>query len=102
MIGYSNSSYRIDIYVPVGYSFLSLTPTNATNSMTTIYSVKLQQSSSWDTNSYLIIQLPSSITSNNSIVCNDVNTNATVACTSITNSTSNFINISIPTAGNKM
>jgi hypothetical protein len=86
MIDYSNSSFRISNFLPVGYSLLSLIQSNSTNSLATTYTVKLQQSSSWDSNSYLLIQLPPTVTSNSSISCVDSNTNASISCSYIANS----------------
>ena len=102
MIGYSNSSFRVSSFVPVGYSFLSLVQSNSTNSLATTYTVKLQQSSSWDSNSSLLIQLPPAVTSNSSIVCADSNTNVSIDCSYSGNSSANFIKLNLATSGNSL
>lgn len=102
MVDYSNSSYRVSSLVPVGYSLLSLSQANRTNSLSTVYNLKMQQNSPWDSNSYLLVQLPPAITAtNSSISCADSNTNTPIPCT-YTISTPNYINISLASSGSSL
>lgn len=102
MVDYSNNSFRLTGLLPVSYFLLSLTPANATNSLSTVYNLKMQQNSPWDANSYLLIQLPTTLTSSNSISCTDSTTNSSSSCSYISNSTANYIKIILATSGSSI
>ena len=100
MIGYSNSSYRLSGLLTAAYFVLALTPANRTNSLSTDYALKMQQNSPWDASSFLMMQLPSTITAN-SVVCVDA-TNPNISCKLLSNSTANYVNISLPNSASSI
>jgi hypothetical protein len=100
LINYINSSLAISTLIPVDFSFVSITASNYSNAATNAYSFFLQQPAPWDNSSYVIIQLPPSISpSSNSPICTNVNSNTALSC-SVLNSTN--INISLTAAASSI
>jgi hypothetical protein len=90
LVDYINSSLTINNFIPIDFSFITITPSNYINSAITIYTFYFQQAAAWDNNTYLIIKVPSTITFTNSTpLCVDTSTNTSLSCSIINGSNLN-------------
>jgi hypothetical protein len=83
MVNYINSSLTVNNLIPLDFTFASITPSNYNNSAVAIYQIYLMQTASWDSNSYLIIQMPSAITITSNATCVNFVTSLTLSCSTI-------------------
>lgn len=86
LVNYLNSSLIINNFIPIDFSFISITPTNYINNAIISYTFYIQQQAVWDNNSYLIINLPSEISpSSSNLTCQSGAINLTCTVINSTN-----------------
>lgn len=99
LVNYLNSTLPITNLLPIDFNFITITPSNYNNNASTLYTFYLMQAAQWDNNSYLIIQIPTSIAITTP-VCTNVIANTTLSCT-VVNATNN-LNVSLPAVGSSL
>jgi hypothetical protein len=80
LVDYSNSSYQYSGFTAAPFASLQLTPSNLNNSAPANYLLTLTQNSQWDNNSYLLLDLPPTVTASTP-ACLNTTDNSSLPCT---------------------